>query len=229
VRSSKATKPRPGRPRLDDGSPQVRQRLVEAAIDLAREQGFDAVGVRQIASAAGVTPGMIAYYFGDKRGLYEAMFEATYQRLVERLRALLDRPPSGGDPIARLVDLQISTLADTPWLPPLLAREVLARESPLREFFAERLAQGPGVLVPQMLRREMATGRIRGDLDPVLTMMMIFGMGMVPYLMQPVAGPALGYELDDDFRDRLIAHVQALLARGLAPEPQATEGHRVSR
>ena len=52
---------------------------------------------------------------------------------------------------------------------------------------------------------------------------------MVPYLMQPVAGPALGYELDDDFRDRLIAHVQALLARGLAPEPQASEGHRVSR
>ena len=84
-------RPRPGRPRLEEGSPQVRQRLVEAAIALAREQGFEAVGVRQIASAAGVTPGMIAYYFGDKRGLYEAMFEATYQQLVERMRALLDR------------------------------------------------------------------------------------------------------------------------------------------
>ena len=216
-------KPRPGRPRLEEGSPQVRQRLVEAAIALARERGFQAIGVRQIASAAGVTPGMIAYYFGDKRGLYEAMFEATYQRLVERMRALLERPASGGDPIARLVDLQISTLADTPWLPPLLAREVLARESPLREFFAERLAKGPGVLIPQMLRREMAAGRIRADLDPMLLMISIFGMGMVAYLMQPVAGPALGYELDDDFRDRLIAHVQALLARGLAPAGERDE------
>ena len=200
-------RPRPGRPRLEEGSPQVRQRLVEAAIELAHERGFQAVGVRQIAQAAGVTPGMIAYYFGDKRGLYQAMFEATYQRLLERMHTLLDRPAIRGDPIARLVDLQISTLAETPWLPPLLAREVLA----------ERLAKGPGVLIPQMLRREMAEGRIRDDLDPTLLMMSIFGMGMIAYLMQPVAGPALGYTLDDDFRDRLIAHVQALLARGLAP------------
>jgi TetR/AcrR family transcriptional regulator len=215
------SKPRPGRPRRrEEGSPQVRQRLVEAAIALARERGFQAVGVRQIASAAGVTPGMIAYYFGDKRGLYEAMLEATYQRLVERMAALLGRPGSAGDPIARLVDLQISTLADTPWLPPLLVREVLARESPLREFLTERLAKGPAVLVPQMLRREMEAGRIRDDLDPVLLMLSILGMGMVAYLLQPVAGPALGYELDGDFRDRMIAHVQALLARGLAPGPE---------
>src|SRR5262249_18447062 len=123
-------KPRPGRPRLEAGSPQVRERLVEAAIELAHERGFQAVGVRQIATAAGVTPGMIAYYFGDRRGLYQAMFEAPYRRLVERLKSLLGRPAASGDPIARLVDLQISTLADTPWLPPLLAREVLARESP---------------------------------------------------------------------------------------------------
>jgi len=215
----RSKRPRPGRPRLAAGSPQVRQRLVEAALELARERGFQAIGVRQIASAAGVTPGMIAYYFGDKRGLYQAMFEATYQQLVERLRSLLDRPRSGGDPISRLVDLQIRTLADTPWLPPLLAREVLARESPLRELFTERLAKGPGVLIPQMLRSEIAAGRVRDDLDPLLLMMSILGMGMVAYLLQPVAGPALGYELDDDFRDRMIAHVQALLARGLAPAP----------
>src|SRR5262245_54472064 len=214
------TKPRParpGRPRLEPGSPQVRQRLVEAALALAHERGFEAIGVRQIARAAGVTPGMIAYYFGGKRGLYEALMDATYQRLLERMRAALERPATEGDPIARLVDLQISTLADTPWLPPLIAREVLARESPLREFMAERIAKGPGVLIPQMLRREMEAGRIRDDLDPLLLMLSIFGLGMVPYLMHPVAGPALGYQLDDDFRDRMIAHVRAFLARGLAP------------
>src|SRR5688572_2452391 len=217
MRSRSKPKPRPGRPRLEEGSPQVRQRLVEAAIALAHERGFQAISVRQIASAAGVTPGMIAYYFGGKRGLYEAMIDATYERLVARMRALLERPDADGDPIARLVDLQISTLADTPWLPPLLAREVLARESPLREFMAERLAKGPGALVPLMLRREMEAGRIRDDLDPLLLMLSIFGMGMVPYLMYPVAGPALGYQLDESFRDRMIAHVRALLARGLAP------------
>jgi hypothetical protein len=38
--------------------------------------------------------------------------------------------------------------------------------------------------------------------------------------MHPVAGPALGYELDESFRDRMIAHVRALLARGLAPSEE---------
>jgi hypothetical protein len=97
---------------------------------------------------------------------------------------------------------------------------VLARESPLREFMAERISKGPGVLIPQMLRREMEAGRIRDDLDPLLIMLSIFGLGMVPYLMHPVAGPALGYELDESFRDRMIAHVRALLARGLAPSEE---------
>src|SRR5688572_21257929 len=101
-------KTRPGRPRHRAGSPQVRQRLLEAAIALASERGFQAIGARQIARAAGVTPGMIAYYFGGKQGLYEAMIDSIYQRLLAGLRAFLDQPGTGGgDPVGRLVELQI--------------------------------------------------------------------------------------------------------------------------
>ena len=66
-----------------------------------RKRGFspDAAAERH-----GVTPGMIAYYFGSKSGLYEAMLDATYQQLVERMRQALERPSTDGDPIARLVE-----------------------------------------------------------------------------------------------------------------------------
>ena len=36
---------------------------------------------------------MIAYYFGDKQGLYEAMFDAVFDRLLAQLRDLAAAPP----------------------------------------------------------------------------------------------------------------------------------------
>src|SRR5688572_33401875 len=65
----------PGRPTGDDA---VRSALLEAARQRFLARGFAAVSIREVAAAAGATPAMIRYYFGDKLGLYRAMLdEAT--------------------------------------------------------------------------------------------------------------------------------------------------------
>ena len=51
-----------------------RQRLLHAAVRLFAERGFANTSVRQIAAAAQANVGAIAYYFGDKQGLYRAAF-----------------------------------------------------------------------------------------------------------------------------------------------------------
>ena len=57
-----------------------------------------------------------------------------------------------------------------------------------------------------------------------MCMLSIASATAFPYLAEPVLGAMLGYRLDDEFRDRLIAHNQALIARGLrAPAPPAKE------
>lgn len=76
----------PHQPVRSDGI-DARQRLLAAGLKLFAEQGFEKTSVRAIAQAAQVNLGAISYYFGDKEGLY---------------RALFSEPPGGG-PVEQLV------------------------------------------------------------------------------------------------------------------------------
>lgn len=66
----KTSRPRPQR---SDGE-QSRERLLRAALRLFAQQGFDKTSTREIAEAAGTNLAAIKYYFGDKAGLYRAVF-----------------------------------------------------------------------------------------------------------------------------------------------------------
>ena len=53
---------------------QSRERLLQAALALFADRGFASTSTREIAEAAGTNVAAIAYYFGDKAGLYRAVF-----------------------------------------------------------------------------------------------------------------------------------------------------------
>ena len=67
-----ASEQRP-RKRRSDGA-EARERLLQAALRLFAEKGFQRTSTREIAQAAGVNIASISYYFRDKQGLYEAVF-----------------------------------------------------------------------------------------------------------------------------------------------------------
>ena len=56
----------PGRPTTD--SPDLRARLIEAALACFVRDGIAATSLRSIAKEAGVTPAMLNYYFGSQHG-----------------------------------------------------------------------------------------------------------------------------------------------------------------
>ena len=61
---------RPGRPTADQAN--LRERLLDAAIECFTTTSIGATSLRSIAVAAGVTPAMVHYYFGSKERLLEA-------------------------------------------------------------------------------------------------------------------------------------------------------------
>lgn len=66
-----------------DGT-EARNRLLDAALPLFAERGFAKTSTREIAQAAQVNIASISYYFGDKHGLYRAVF------MDERLNPTID-------------------------------------------------------------------------------------------------------------------------------------------
>lgn len=57
------------------GRPSTRAAIFDAAVELFQRDGFTATGVREIATAAGVTPALVIRYFGSKEQLFLAAME----------------------------------------------------------------------------------------------------------------------------------------------------------
>src|SRR6202171_811412 len=70
-----------------------RSQLIEVTIDSLAEVGFSGTTLAQIAGRAGVSPGLVAHYFGDKDGLLDAAFRSLARRVGNHVRARL-RPVS---------------------------------------------------------------------------------------------------------------------------------------
>jgi AcrR family transcriptional regulator len=65
----------------------AREKILEAALDLFRERGFEQATMREIAARAGVATGLAYYYFESKN----AIVLAFYHRAKDDLAALLER------------------------------------------------------------------------------------------------------------------------------------------
>ena len=64
--------------------------LLERALELWSERGYDAVGVQEIVDSAGVTKPTLYHYFGSKRGLLDALIDERSAGLRDALAAATD-------------------------------------------------------------------------------------------------------------------------------------------
>jgi AcrR family transcriptional regulator len=77
------------KPVVSASAPSVRERILHVAERMFAEHGMDGVGLRAITAEAKVNLASIAYHFGSKGGLLEALFAQRAAPIVqERLRLL---------------------------------------------------------------------------------------------------------------------------------------------
>lgn len=82
-----------------------RARAAAAAMHLFAAQGYDAVTMRAVAAALGVSAMTPYRYLANKDELFALVRAEAFRRFADRLEAALAGEP-GGDPVARLLRLE---------------------------------------------------------------------------------------------------------------------------
>jgi AcrR family transcriptional regulator len=89
-------------PRLTRVQRERRQRIVNAALNLAAQGGYEAVQMREVAAMAGVALGTLYRYFSSKEHLLVAAMAEQVATLRQRLA---ERPARGETPAERVIDV----------------------------------------------------------------------------------------------------------------------------
>ena len=85
-----------------------RRQLVEVTIDSLAELGYVGTTLAQIASRAGVSPGLVAHYFKDKDGLLDEAFRSLARRVSSQVRTRLAKVSTPRGRIQAVIDANLS-------------------------------------------------------------------------------------------------------------------------
>jgi len=195
--NAKATRPRtpkavaaaprgPGRPSAAAGVDQ-RVRLLDAAVALFGERGIAATPLREVARRAQVTPALLHYYFASKDTLVQTLLDERIAPFIAVSVAPLREPlPSPRATLRRFLETHMRNIAANPWMPRLMAREVLSEGGALR---AQVQAQFMATIAPKALYQIAAAqrcGEIRSDLHPLLLGLSLISLVVFPFAALPV-------------------------------------------
>ncbi|MBD0321471.1 MAG: TetR/AcrR family transcriptional regulator [Gemmatimonadetes bacterium] len=99
-----------------------RTTLLECALELFADRGYDAVGVQEICTAAGVSKPTLYHYFGSKRGVLDALVAERWAPFVAELA---DAAAYDGD-LPRTLERVVALSFDFAAREPVLCRMLLA-------------------------------------------------------------------------------------------------------
>jgi len=214
----------PGRPSAAAGADQ-RARLLDAAVALFGERGIAATPLREIARRAQVTPALLHYYFASKDTLVQTLLDERIAPFIAVSVAPLREPlPSPRATLRRFLETHMRNIAANPWMPRLMAREVLSDGGALR---APMQGQFMATIAPMALYQIGAAqrrGEIRDDLHPLLLGLSLISLIVFPLAALPVwrdmatamfDGVAAGKARSARTLARTLAAQQPLLREGI--------------
>ena len=234
------TEPTPSDPLAPAGAalpPSSRDKILDVAESLFARRGFEGVGMREVAEAAGLGKSSLFHHFRSKAQLYLAVLERLLAQLDERLRAALAAPGTPAERLDRWLDALVDALAEREPAARLLLRGLFEDDA----FDAEAWSEGReaehhlesilrGIL--ELLGEGAASGAFRAASGPH-TVQTLIGATVYHFASGEFGENLLGGSLRSaDAVARRKAEVKAFLHRGLAapagasPNPEHPRGER---
>jgi len=182
----------------------VRNRLLDAAVDLFAANGFDGTSVQEIVERAAVTKGAMYHYFKSKDDLLYAIYHALISQQLADLDRILAAGLAPADAVrAIIVDLVETTTAR------LAEASVFSRE--MHKLAAEPMAalRAQRRRYHETMRDLIARGQTDGSFASVASAdtvtLIVFGIvNQLPQWYQP-DGPKSPRQLADEMADFVLA------------------------
>jgi AcrR family transcriptional regulator len=201
-----------------------RQQILEAALSVFAERGFEAATNKEITDRAGVNQGLIYFYFASKADVFFAAFEYHARQVMTQLDAVFvevrDEDPATG--FARLLKQTVAVL-DTPCTISLLRimHQVMGSREPRGALRREEEQRSIGMLAEYLARRlreYLEVQMARGTLRPVK-------VGLATYLItstliSTIAGRRRDSRAAQFSQEELAEMIVTLYGEGLLPRQE---------
>ncbi|MEU2280927.1 helix-turn-helix domain-containing protein [Streptomyces sp. NPDC013178] len=187
-----------------------RERLLQAAVELVSERGYDATTLGDITDRAGSARGLVSYYFPGKRQLVQSAVHRLMHRTLEEVLEREPRTEDGRERMARAIDAILGLARD---------RTVLMRQHMAGLLQAEGFVQCPEQQRLAELLRDTVVRHGSRDVDADYPMLRALLMGSVYAMVLPNVGMPIA-----PVRAELFARYRLDWNLGVPPGAEAPGG-----
>lgn len=201
-------------------SARTRQRILDAAAKVFREQGYAHARLSDIAEGAGIQTGSLYYHFDSRDDLVDEILRLGIQTAWQQVRDALSALPADATPLDRLAAaihahtravLEISDYSSAQarivgQIPPEIRKRHLTDQRRYGAYWNE------------LLEATSAAGEIRADADLFVARMLAFGaMNWTAEWYRPRSGASGASAASAASAEAIADEAVALLLHGLAP------------
>jgi len=194
-----------------------KEHIINAAIELFAEKGFEGSSIRDLAARADVNVAMVNYYFGSK----EKMFEAIVEHKASFMRGKLDEIAANPkmDELAKLyaiIENYVDKILMNPSFHKILYQELLRADRATMHENIIRIFKNNTNTIHDIIEQGISKGLFR-EVDPRLTIATMMGTINQVMLSKAMCGMLMNEEQGFDphnnsaFRERLVKHLKQLL------------------
>ncbi|MFA6056875.1 MAG: TetR/AcrR family transcriptional regulator [Taibaiella sp.] len=150
--------------------------IMDKALEVFAEKGFDSASVRDIAQRADVNVAMISYYFGSKEKLLEAIFMNHTGSMRGKIETILHSKAYGPlEKVDLLIDTYINVIIENRSFHRLMMREqVLIKEGPLYQYLRDMKRQNRG-MIEVAVKAGQKAGLFQKNIDVSMLAVVLFG------------------------------------------------------
>ncbi len=202
-----------------------REIILNAAMNLFAQKGFEGTSVREIAAQAEVNPAMISYYFESKEKMLEQLIEHKTSYLRGIFEGLINNTSlTQMEKVEVIIDSYVDRMSGSPRFSHIIHRELsLEKREKLKEGISDVLLKNFNAAT-SIIETGIKAGEFN-DVDPELTMITL--IGTINYLFSSETMCRKILRKGKDFncykskilKERLSNHLKQLMRSHLLKKP----------